>query len=323
MRTWYNFSAKSDDVAELSIFDYIGYYGVEAKQFQADLAKITAPTIDVSINSPGGDVFQAIAILNMLRGCGKTINTKVLGIAASAASYIMLAGHKRSMPENTMQMVHNASVGAWGNAEELGEMVEVLNKVDANLHATFVSRSGQTAEKVAELLSKDRYLTAKECLELGLCDEVTPALELTAAFDTDALPTHVKALFEARQPTPVPTLPEAIKAAVAAEPSLAPFEATFAADAAIVDAASLKAAVANAKDIVTFCAMTGMPDRAAGFIQARKSVVEARKVLAEVLAEADEATSIDTAPKGAGTPAAPAAKAPVTTANIWAKARNR
>lgn len=325
MRTWYKFSAKADqpEVAELSIFDYIGYYGVEAKHFYADLAKITAKTIEVSVNSPGGDVFQAVAILNMLRGCGKQIHMKVLGIAASAASYILLAGHKRSMPDNTMQMLHNASTGAWGNAEELGEVVDVLKKVDASLHATFVTRTGQTAEKIAELLSKDTYLTAEECLELGLCDEVTPAIKVTAAFETEALPDHVQALFKAAAPVApaAKTVPEVIKAALAAQ-DLAEFEAVFAADAALVDEAAVSAAVAQAVEVRAYCALAGMPDKAPAMIRARTSVADARKALADALALADEASPIDTAPKAAASQT-PAAKAPVTTASIWAKARNR
>lgn len=323
MRTWYKFSAKAEqpEVAELSIFDYIGYYGVEAKQFNADLAKITAETIEVSVNSPGGDVFQAVAIMNMLRGCGKQIHMKVLGIAASAASYILLAGHKRSMPDNTMQMLHNASTGAWGNAEELGEVVDVLKKVDANLHATFVSRTGQTAEKIAELLSKDTYLTAEECLELGLCDEVTPAIKVTAAYETESLPDHVQALFKAAATPPAETplsLPERIKAALAAEPSLAEFEPVFAADTSLVDEATVTAAIQTAKEIVAYCAMTGMPDKAPAMIRARTPVADVRKALNEALVLADEANVIDTAPKGAASE--PAAKGEVFNSTaLWAQ----
>jgi ATP-dependent Clp protease protease subunit len=318
MRTWYNFKAKSEDVADLSIFDYIGYYGVEAAQFQADLAKITASTINVSINSPGGDVFQAVAILNMLRGCGKTINTQVLGIAASAASYIMLAGDKRSMPENTMQMLHNASVGAYGNAAELGELVEVLNKVDANLHATFATRTGLSAERVAELLSKDNYLTAAECLELGLCDEVTPAIKVTAAtFDTDRLPENVRALFKAEQPaaeiTPfVAQVQEAVAAA-----GLGDLAEVFALDVSLTTIEQVQVALAEAREVKALCDFLKVD--AAAHIRARKTLGDVRRELCDARAAADEALHIDTAPKASHIQQP--VQGAVTTASIWAARR--
>jgi ATP-dependent Clp endopeptidase proteolytic subunit ClpP len=311
MRTWYTFSAKSDDVAELSIFDYIGYYGVEAAQFKADLDKITAGAIEISINSPGGDVFQAVAILNMLRNSGKAITTKVLGIAASAASYIMLAGDKRIMPDNTMQMLHNASSGAYGNAAELGELVDVLKKVDQNLHATFVSRTGQTAEQIAELLSKDTYLTAAECLERGLCDEVTPSMKLTAAFDTANLPENVKALFEVK----APEAPFAERAgAIVAAAGLGEFAQSFI-DLTTIEA--VEAAVAEAREVVALCKFANV--EAAEHV--RQPLAKVREVLCAARAAADEALHIDTAPKG--TIVTPEAKAPITAASIWAKHRNR
>lgn len=311
MRTWYTFSAKSDDVAELSIFDYIGYYGVEAAQFKADLDKVTAGAIEISINSPGGDVFQAVAILNMLRNSGKKITTKVLGIAASAASYIMLAGEKRVMPDNTMQMLHNASSGAYGNAEELGELVEVLKKVDQNLHATFVTRTGQTAEQIAELLSKDTYLTAAECLERGLCDEVIPSLKLTAAFDTSNLPDNVKALFEAK----APEAPYAERAAqILAAAGLGEFSQSFI-DIETIEA--LEAAAAEAREVVALCKFANAEPAE----HVRKPLAKVREVLIAARAAADEALHIDTAPTG--TVVKPEAKAPITAAAIWAKHRNR
>lgn len=311
MRTWYSFSAKSDDVAELSIFDYIGYYGVEAAQFKADLDKVTAKTLNISINSPGGDVFQAVSILNMLRSSGKTINTQVLGIAASAASYIMLAGHKRTMPDNTMQMLHNASSGAYGNAEELAELVDVLKKVDQNLHATFVNRTGQTAEKIAELLSKDTYLTAAECLELGLCDEVTPSLKLTAAFDTSNLPDNVKALFEAKGPE----APFAERAgAILAQAGLSEFAQAFI-DLDTIEA--VQSAADEAREVVALCKFANVEPAE----HIRKPLAKVREVLIAARAAADEALHIDTAP--AGTVVKPEAQAPITAAAIWAKHRNR
>lgn len=319
MRTWYNFKAKSDDVADLTIFDYIGYYGVEAAQFQADLAKVTAGTINVAINSPGGDVFQAVAILNMLRGCGKTINTKVYGIAASAASYVMLAGNHRSMPENTMQMLHSASVGAYGNAVELGELVEVLNKVDQNLNATYVSRTGLSADKVAELMSKDTYLTATECLELGLCDEVTPAIKVTAAaFDTDRLPENVQALFKATvEPEPEPEPFVAMVQAAVADAGFADMAQAFVLDFNLTTIEQVQAALAEAREVKALCDFIKVDATA----HIRKPLADVRRELCDARAAADEALHVDTSPRGS--PVQQPAQAAVSTASIWASRHKR
>ena len=314
MRTWYNFKAKSPDVADLSIFDYIGYYGVEASHFIAELKGITAPTIDLSINSPGGDVFQAIAILNALRGSGKTINVRVLGIAASAAAYITLAGHKRVMPENSMQMLHNASSGMYGNAEELQDMADTLRKVDSNLQATFVTRTGLSAEKVVELLSKDTYLTAAECLELGLCDEVEPALKMTASFETDRLPTNVRALFEAAKMTPTA---ERIHALVV-NAGMGDFADRFAIEEATVEAAADR--IETAREVLAYCAVAKVD--AAPYINARTKLADVRSAVVEARAAADAEQHVDTTVPQKPAPAAPKAAQP-TTASIWAKHRNR
>ena len=108
MRTWYNLkAAEANTPAKLSIFDDIGAYGVSAKSFLNDLGSVTQSSVDVEINSPGGDVFAGLAIYNGLRNSGKKINVKVLGLAASAASLIAMAGDTIEMPENSFMMIHN------------------------------------------------------------------------------------------------------------------------------------------------------------------------------------------------------------------------
>lgn len=331
MRTWYSIQAKNDSAgeayADLSIFDYIGYYGVTGKDFASALAAIDAPTIKLSINSPGGDVFEAIHIFNTLRMSGKTIDVTVMGIAASAASYIMLAGDTIKIPENAMVMVHNPLMGGYGNADEHREMADILDKVGANLRATYASRTGMEASKVDELLSKDTFLTAAECLELGLCDEVLPAVKMTAAYNVDRLPENVRALFEAAkhvaaEPTPVavveaPFADQVVALATAA--GMSEFASTWALQAGMDTAEAVTAAIKQAREVRSLCAVAQAPDEAAKFITTGTPLAEVRAALLTMRATVDEDTHVDTSPKLPVAHAARAAANPdrVTGAGIW------
>ena len=132
MRTWYSMQAAANapTTAEISIFDEIGMWGVTAKQFISDLKALgDVKDITLSLNSPGGSVFDGLAIYNALRSSGANVTVKVMGIAASIASVIAMAGKKIVMPENTFMMVHNPWSFAIGNANDMREMADVLDKL--------------------------------------------------------------------------------------------------------------------------------------------------------------------------------------------------
>jgi ATP-dependent protease ClpP protease subunit len=127
-----NKSSTDKNTAVLTVFGDIGLHGVQAKDFMVALDAVTATNIDVEISSNGGDVFAAITMFNGLRASGKTIRTKVMGIAASAASLLFLAGEKREMPGNTCVMVHSAATLPENfTAAGMREAAATLEKVDA------------------------------------------------------------------------------------------------------------------------------------------------------------------------------------------------
>lgn len=327
--SWYSIKALAADVAEISIFEEIGAYGIDAKAFIADFRAITAQTVKLYINSPGGSVFDALAMFNAVRMSGKTIEVHVLGVAASAASYMAMAGDKVVMPENTFMFLHNPINGIYGNAVDMREMADVLDKIGASLTATYAKRWKGDAESLSAVLAAETYLTAAECLEHGLCDEVVESLTVEAKFDTDRVPEAVRAVaFKAVEPEPVvvvvdpvvePSLPEQIEAAVDAA-GLGEFKAAITTDVAVVSLADATAAIQAAKDIAKHCQIAGMADKAPGMIRARMSVADARKALAEALATADAAAHVDTAPRLPGAPA-PSNKpaAAVNSTNLWAQ----
>lgn len=325
MKSWYSIKAAAagGSVDEISVFDYIGYWGVTAADFIRDLKALTGKSINLTINSPGGDVFEAIAMFSALRASGKEITTTVYGIAASAASYLMLAGDKRVMPDNTMQMVHNASTGAWGNAEELVAAAEVLSKVDANLQATYAARTGLNAEEVAALLSKDTYLTAAECLELGLIDEVTPAVKVSAAYELDRLPTKVQALFKAAQPAPVVEPPAPLAGQVHALAKARGFEAyapVFATDPSVLTLADAERVINVAAEIKALAEVTGMQDQAEPLIRGRKTLAEAQATINAARVKADEDTYVNSAPR-TPKPQSASNDADWTPQSVWADIR--
>lgn len=297
-KNWYSIKAAAEgsDVAEVSILDYIGGWGVDARSFLTEFRALKANTVKVFINSPGGSVFEALAIFNGMRATGKTIEIHVLGVAASAASYIAMAGDKIVMPDNTYMFVHNPINAVYGNADDMREMADVLDKIGASLTATYAKRWKGTEQELADTLKAETYLTAAECLERGLCDEVTPAILAEAAFDVEALPEQLRAVFKRAAP-PVAQAPTPVAAAeverIAAELGVAEHVSALALDPRLTTVEAVRAAAAEAAEIVALCRVTGSSARAASFIAARQSYADVRSELRkDRLAEGEH---IDTA----------------------------
>ena len=217
MKTWYKFQAAAAEGKSqtVSIHDDIGGWGVSAKMFLDELRKVTTPEVNVEINSPGGDVFAGLAIYNGLRNSGKKVNVKVLGIAASAASLVAMAGDTIEMPENTFMMIHNPWTFAAGDAEDLREQADLLDKIGDSLTSTYARRTGKSAEEIQTLLAAETWFTAQEAVDAGFATAVTPAFAAQASFDVDRLPENVRSVFalakgNADAPAPAPTPPAAL-----------------------------------------------------------------------------------------------------------------
>lgn len=194
---YWNIAVKEDnsDVADLYLYNIIDDFAYEgytdsAESILKDINDLgSIKTLNVFINSPGGSVFEGISIKNMLerqklKGC--FINVVIDGLAASIASIIAMAGDKITMPENALMMIHRASCGCMGNADDFAKQIEVLNKIDLVLTNTYVTRSNGllTEEDVTDMFnSGDTWLTAQEAKDFGLCDEITEKLEAVAKYE--------------------------------------------------------------------------------------------------------------------------------------------
>lgn len=173
--------AKKENSAEILIYEQIGVSwwdgtGVSAKEFVEQLRALgDVETIDLRINSPGGDVTEADAIYSSLAQHKATINVHIDGLAASAASYIAMAGDSIKIAEHAKFMIHNAWGIAIGNAVELRQTADVLDVIDGSIRLIYQRRTGQTDQKLKDWMEAETWFTAQETVDNKFATEVVPA----------------------------------------------------------------------------------------------------------------------------------------------------
>jgi ATP-dependent Clp protease, protease subunit len=171
---------------EIDLYTEIGGAGVYASDFRKVLAGLDGRnTIKLRINSPGGDVFEGIAIYEDLRASRAKVVVSVAGLAASAASIVAMAGSRITMAQNAFLMIHNAWALAIGDAPAMEAMAGTLRKIDARLAAIYAGRTGKDAEEMAAAMAAETWFDAEDALNAGLSDEIDGAdvPEIAAAFD--------------------------------------------------------------------------------------------------------------------------------------------
>jgi ATP-dependent protease ClpP protease subunit len=170
---WYRIQNVAEDETDIMIYEEIGmFWGISAEDFIKDLKQITTSTINVRINSPGGSVFEAIAIYNALVSHQSTINVYVDALAASAASMIAMAGDKITVMRGGQLMIHDALGIEMGNAAQLREFADWLDGQSNNIASIYAARAGGTVEEWRGRMLAETWLFAEEAVELGLADEV-------------------------------------------------------------------------------------------------------------------------------------------------------
>lgn len=163
---------------DLYLYDEIGPWGTTASDVAAALGGV-APTdrVTLRINSPGGDVFDGLAIYNLLRGHPGGVDVVVDGLAASAASFIAMAGSSVTMKAHTRMMIHDAIGVAFGNAADMRELAALLDDVSDNIAGIYSDRSGKPTAEFRELMLAETWLSGPQALELGLIDAAEDAGE--------------------------------------------------------------------------------------------------------------------------------------------------
>jgi len=184
MKRWFSITAKSDTEAEISIYDEIGLWGITARDFLDEFKAVGNRRIVLRINSPGGAITDGLAIYNRLREHKAGVTVIIDGIAASMASVIATVGAPVRIAENAFVMIHNPNGLVAGDAEDMREVADVLDKMKASLVTAYVRKTGLAPEKIADLMDQETWFSAREAKEMGFVDEVTEPVEAAARFDT-------------------------------------------------------------------------------------------------------------------------------------------
>jgi len=184
MRCWYDFRAQAKGGAEILIYDEIGAFGVPAKAFLDELKALgQVAELTVRINSPGGSVFDGVAIYNALKRHDARVTVWIDGIAASIASMIAMAGDEVVMPENALLVLHDPSGLVAGTALDMRAMADALDRMRVGMVAAYRDKSGRDDAEIEALMAAETWLSAQEAVALGLADRVEQPVRMAAHFD--------------------------------------------------------------------------------------------------------------------------------------------
>lgn len=179
-------SADAGEAAVISILDVIGYDwwtdgGVTSARISAALRRIGNQPVEVHVNSPGGDVFEGIAIYSLLKehSAKAKVTVKVLGLAASAASVIAMAGDEIQIARPAFMMIHNTWVVAGGNRHQLRDVADTLEPFDAALADLYVDRTGLEAKAIGKMMDKETWMGGSAAVDQGFADSLLASELLT------------------------------------------------------------------------------------------------------------------------------------------------
>ena len=180
MRSWYEIRAAADET-DIYLYDEIGLWGVTAGEFVRELQAVATPIINLRVNSPGGDVFDGIAIHTALVEHPATVNVTVDGLAASAASFLVQAGDHISMSRSATMMIHEPYGMALGDAATMAKMCESLDLMGDTIAGIYADRAGGTADDWRTLMRAETWYKAQEAVDAGLADAIAPGKPKAAA----------------------------------------------------------------------------------------------------------------------------------------------
>jgi ATP-dependent Clp endopeptidase proteolytic subunit ClpP len=315
LKRWFDVRAQAH-VPEIVIYDEIGAFGVPAKPFLDELKALgPVPEITLRINSPGGQVFDGVAIYNALKRHDAAITVWIDGIAASIASMVAMAGDEVVMPENAMLMLHDPSGLVMGTAADMRTMAEALDRMRAGMVAAYREKSGRDEAEIEALMAAETWLSAEESVGLGLADRLEQPVRMAARFDLsrfrnpppqlaalavttmpmeDDMPDPEETRTQQPEPAVEPEQPEAPAPEPAPEPAAAtdPQPTAQVIDLDAVRADERRATLAYVSEVHEICALAGRGDLAAGFIAKAAPVADVRRALLDARAAEDEATAV-------------------------------
>ena len=180
---WYNIQNKAGETADIYIFDEIGTYGVTAQDFISEIKGLKDMPINLRINSLGGDVFDGMAMYNVIKRREAKTTVYIEGIAASIATIIALGADEVIMAENSLFMIHNAWGGTSGEAKDMRKTAETLDKITSELTDIYVKKTGLSYDALAEMMDEETWLNAEEAFRLGFIDTISDSIKVAAKYD--------------------------------------------------------------------------------------------------------------------------------------------
>lgn len=189
---WYRFkNLATAGTVQLDIYDEIGYFGISADAFVQDLRKIEANRIDVHLNTPGGEVFDGIAIYNALKSHNAQVYVQVDSLAASIGSVIAMAGDRIAMAPHSQMMIHDAFGLSIGNAQDMRDLADMLDKQSNNIAGIYADRAGKDIGFWRDQMRQETMYSDQEAVDAGLADVVgtLDSFDTSNAWDLSKLST--------------------------------------------------------------------------------------------------------------------------------------
>lgn len=359
-KSWFTVQALADGrTAQVAVRGYIGEWGITDREFIAAVESHgDVDTIEVAINSRGGEVDHALSIFNFLKNHPARVNMRVDGVAMSAASIILMAGDEIAMPANAILMVHSPRSYGAETAEEHRQLADVLDTFESALLETYLARTGKTTDELKTMLADETFMTAKEAVAHGFADRVIPlkaearaasAVAYAAALNipldvleraqAEALEGDAESVAhgddaaasgastgsaQTDEENHAVVIPESLSsriASAAAEAGLTDFMSCFALDATLIDMPTVQQAMADAREVFDLCALVGQADQAEPLIKQRASLADARKTLQTRMAALDESSHTDSTPASQLSQSAASAEKSASSTSIWAARR--
>lgn len=175
------------------IYDWFEWDATSPKSVQKQMEGADGEDLEVEINSGGGSVFDGSEIYTELKSYSGNVTTKIVGIAASAASVIAMAGNKVVMAPTGQMMIHNASIRASGDYRDMDHMSGILKNTNQTIANAYRIKSGKSDEELLEMMDAETWLTPQLALEHGLIDEIMfdNNIQIVASFNSGLLPQQI------------------------------------------------------------------------------------------------------------------------------------
>lgn len=168
-------------VTTIDVYDVIGGWGMDARMFRDMLKQIDTPVIRLRINSPGGSVFDAVAMYNDLLAHPARVEVQIVGLAASAASLLAMAGNRIEIADNAFFMIHNSWVALAGDRNELAKTAKVLERIDTAMRRTYALRTELSGDEIGEMMDAETWMDAGDAVAMGFADAAMSTADEEAA----------------------------------------------------------------------------------------------------------------------------------------------